>query len=500
MNRRTFLRLSAVTASALAMTPKTAQASTHIPDDYKALVRIHFAGGNDALNTFVPMGTSGNSSYDKYKEGRGDVISIKNNFLDTAFTNDPLNFAGANSPYGTKLDSKSYLNGVYKLPNADIGINAAMPELFDLYTKGAAGIILNIGSLIEPITEENKSTAKKPPFIGAHNHQTSIMSTGESNNITGTGWAGRIADLMASINDSSNLNILGMGISYSGDGAILRGVNNKPITLAANSSAQFEDPMSKSYRPIDTKRKLFWSDLFNASDKSNIFNNYIANVNQKSIELIDVIKTQVDNSYIFSSTDPYGNALFDVPSTTDVGSFGFKGSLIKQLEATAQMIKYSHENGMKRQVYDIKLGGFDFHQTLLTAHPLLLRDISLAVWKFNEAMKEIGLSDNVTLFTTSDFGRTLVSNGNGTGHAWAGSNFMVGGAVNGGEIYGKLPDLTLGGVDDNNTNGRFIPSTSIEQYFATLSKWFGTTEEENLILFPNLSNFSKQNLDFMVKE
>ena len=153
---------------------------------------------------------------------------------------------------------------------------------------------------------------------------------------------------------------------------------------------------------------------------------------------------------------------------------------------------------MNRQIYFVRMGGWDTHGNQLNRHPQLLGELNDALVAFYNTMVELNLQDNVTAFTNSEFGRTLTSNGDGSDHAWGGHSLVLGGSVNGGDIYGTMPSLELGGPDDSRNNGRLVPTTSTDQYAATLARWFGVSDAQLSTVFPNLSRFPSNNLGFML--
>ena len=172
------------------------------------------------------------------------------------------------------------------------------------------------------------------------------------------------------------------------------------------------------------------------------------------------------------------------------------GSLSQELEMTTKLIAAREALGMNRQVFFIGFGGWDTHDRQLLDHPRLLSTLSNALHRFNDAIDELGLSESVTAFTASDFGRTLTSNGDGTDHGWGGHQLVMGGAVNGGKLYGEMPELALNSQNDLG-DGRMIPTTSSEEYGAQLAKWFGLTDAEVAQVFPTLSRFDQNNINFI---
>jgi uncharacterized protein (DUF1501 family) len=173
--------------------------------------------------------------------------------------------------------------------------------------------------------------------------------------------------------------------------------------------------------------------------------------------------------------------------------FNSANSLATQLQMVARTIAARNALGTKRQVFFVSMGGFDLHDFLLTQHPGLLTNVSDAMASFDAAMRELGVAQQVTTFTASDFGRTLTSNGDGSDHGWGSHHFVMGGAVQGNRFYGKLPAMAVNGPDDVG-QGRFLPTTSVDQLGATLATWFGVPASEMPLVFPNIGNFNQGTL------
>jgi uncharacterized protein (DUF1501 family) len=170
--------------------------------------------------------------------------------------------------------------------------------------------------------------------------------------------------------------------------------------------------------------------------------------------------------------------------------------MLKQLKAVAKLAKIGKDRGLKRQIFYVKDGGYDTHNNQSQQHARKLRGLSLGLGDFYRALESMGMENEVTLISTSDFGRSTGDNGDGTDHAWGGSYFALGGAVKGG-TYGVAPDLTLGSEDDYTHKGRLIPTTSNTQYFATVVRWFGLDDDSLHAIFPELKNFEQKDLGFM---
>jgi uncharacterized protein (DUF1501 family) len=498
MKRRTFLQsglamgLSMGGIASLTL-PRSACAATSF-NDYKALVCILLNGGNDSLNMLIPTDSS---SYTAYSTVR-DQLSVNNTSLTNSFNGGTLS---ANPYHVDGTNEKAYTKGYYALKNSNLGMNAVMPELAWLYNNNKAAFILNAGVLVEPTSKAqyiNKSVTL-PPFLFAHNHQKRALATGWADNLVATGWAGRIADAWLADGVNAATPSLGLNISYTGSERTLTGTNTTPLVLKPGRLPVYTemDPT----KTFQAKRR----ELFKQLTSLNPDDAFKAHYNQllgKSMQLTETLQGLNQAPDFSALLDSYGGSLFSVPDNNTLElQDSLKGGLIRQLEAVAKMISLSAKNrtgnlyGLERQVFFVSLGGFDTHAEQARNHPVLLREVSLALAKFNTALESEGLADNVTSYTISDFARTLGNNGDGTDHAWAGHHIVMGGAVDGGKVYGNLPDLTLGGSDDTTRKGRYIPGIAMDQYTATLASWFGVDNAMIQTIFPNLHNFSSDSND-----
>lgn len=484
MKRRQFLNAMtsagaiASLGGATSLFPSLASAASPQFDDYKALVVFFLHGGNDAYNMIVPLGSDEYSGYDSYRNSRGEM----------AISSNPLDFNTSN-PYASAIggDAAAYRKGVYTFADT-IGINGVMPELAQLFSDGKASAVANIGTLIEPVTKDTLGTAKLPPFLYAHNHQQRAMETGWADNLSAGGWAGRLADMWSvhegGVNGGSPL---GMNVSYGGATRLMTANFNSPVVLKPGGSTLF------------STRGGFSTDMFAAMNGESSLDHPLRRVlkqaSRRAVTLSDTL-ADLNVSRFDGLKDPYDNPLFSRPTAEQLQlSRAVGGGALRSAGSAAQMVELGNRLGLGRQIIFIDMGGFDNHTDLLARHPLLLRELSLAMWSFQQAMDELGLADQVTLCTMSDFGRSLGNNGDGTDHAWAGHNLVMGGAVNGGKMFGEMPDLRLGESNDTGRKGRMIPAIAIDQYLATLCSWFGVSDEELIELFPNLENFMASGSD-----
>jgi uncharacterized protein (DUF1501 family) len=490
--RRNFLKLSAAATLLLSGSSKLL-AEESIEDGYKAIVVLYQAGGNDALNMFIPSSDDPEKGYSNYIKIR-ENIGVKNNALKLQSDgNGELDLSGGN-PYALNNSlSKAYTMGFYRHTDRngnDLGIatNALMPELAHLIDQGKVAVIQNCGNLIAPATKTEfiAKTKTPPPFLFAHNHQTKLTFNGEAALLDYTGWAGRIFDRYKNLNGGD---IYGMNISVGGVTHLFEGATTAPLLINPSGPSKYAHIRTQMY---DAYMKL---------PRREIFTNLYNKIRVHSIDMQNTIVDDWQNrAPDFSSlNNAYGEQLFSKPSNTTLSQSAptfADTSMLKQLEAVAKLAKIGKDRGLKREIFYVFDGGYDTHNNQSQQHARKLRGLSLGLGDFYKALQYLGMENEVTLLTCSDFGRSTGDNGDGTDHAWGSSYFVLGGAVKG-AIYGKFPDLTLGSSDDYTHKGRLIPTTSLSQYLATVSKWFGLDESSLNAIFPELKNFSQTDLGFM---
>lgn len=526
-SRRSFLKTlaggsaAALSGLPLAMLPRGVNAMAPGFGDYKALVCVMLLGGNDAHNMLIPTSPT---DYADYVAGRGDM-GVALNPLAKSGLNDGTMGNGSNNPYrvgiGDSLTSaeEAYLNGYYDIGH-DLGVNAVMPELAQLLDDNKASIIANCGALVEPgatrATVANAS-AKLPLFLFAHNHQQRIIYTGQSDNLRSAGWAGRIADNWTGINGGS---LLGLNVSYFGNLRLMIGDETSPLYLQGTPGS-YKRFLGHDQNPLQEDRRALFQALTGLSGRAtprldfgpervyapgDPFKSLYNRLSTTSLESSEnLVQTWAENDPVYTSTDPYGQPLFSVPTANDLGFHsGIKGNLIGQLNNVAKMIYLSKNSKFpstfNRQIFLVAMGGFDTHSDQLGQHPSLLRELSLGLWSFQKAMEDLGLNNNVMSFTMSDFGRTLQRNGDGTDHAWAGHHLVMGGdgsgaagTLNGGQMFGRVPSYKMGKDDDMEASGRFIPDIGQDQINASLCNWFGVDEALMPTIFPNITKFQSGN-------
>jgi uncharacterized protein (DUF1501 family) len=448
LNRRDFLRTSGA-AALFAATPGLAYSQVVGGPgpftDYKALVCVFLFGGNDSYNMLVPNTTA---EYNAYAASRQNLALLQADLL-------PITPASSAGP--------------------DFGLHPAMATTQDLFEQGRAAFVTNVGPLVEPTTRDQyfNGSVTLPPQLFSHNDQQDQWTSLRGNVPSKTGWAGRIADLIrtgvAEQQMSTNASLFGTNLFQSADETVA-------YVMGPNGPLQFEgfssDPNDIRY----AQREAFLRIV--DAGYSSIYERGFADVQRRAIDAADQVSAAINNTQPINTVFP-------------------QSQLGTQLRTVARLIAARDELQMQRQIFFVATGGFDSHDDQNENQPGLLGGISDAIAAFYEATVELQVQESVTTFTQSDFGRTLTSNGDGTDHAWGGNQLVVGGAVNGGDLYGNFPLLEIGGPEDVG-GGRIIPSTSADQYAATLARWFGVPDVDLDVVAPNLSNFVQRDLGFML--
>ena len=427
-----------------------------LPSDYKALVCLFLQGGNDANNLIIPTG----SGYAAYAAARSNLALPQTGLLNL-------------SPKTS--DGRTW------------ALHAAVPELHSLFGAGKAALLANVGTLVYPTTKDqySRGTVPLPPQLFSHSDQQVQWQHSVPDKPTSTGWGGRVADLVQTLNEKNDIS---MSISLAGKNTFE--VGNVVSQYAINSGGAVTLSGSTSRGNADAARFAAQKDLF-AQSQPGLFETAFANVSGDAITSADLLNTVLAGAPAIATPFP---TLADGRTLTPAAA---------QLRMAARLIAASPTLGLKRQIFFVQLGGWDTHAAQLTnadptsgTHAALLAQVSQAVNAFYNATVELGVANQVTLFTASDFGRTFRSNGDGSDHGWGNHQFIVGGAVRGGDLYGRMPTLAVGGPDDT-TQGRWIPTTSVDEYAATLATWFGVSATDLPTVLPNIGRFAKPNLGFL---
>jgi uncharacterized protein (DUF1501 family) len=459
ISRRSFVRYASLAAAgnAAGLHPFGALNGLAATPQYKALVCIFMYGGNDSNNTLVPFDTKANGAngYSAYSGIRGP-LALPASSLATLD-------AGANGNYGVhpSLGQSSLYPG--------------MPSIQSLFNQNKLAFVANIGTLINyttPTQYQNSSVAV-PVNLFSHPDQQLEWQNAEQSSAINSGWAGRIADtLAASYNPTAQIPLI---TSVYGDTVFCNGQTSTPVAVAPGNLAGGQC----SEGPACTGRTATAQQLITF---------------QSGLSLVQADNGITANAYKYMSI--LANAVQSVaPLQTQ---FPANNSLAAQLQQIAQIMQVYQALGVTRQIFFAGLGNFDTHANQLGTQAQLLSLLSPAMGAFYQATEELNLHDQVTTFTMSDFSRAMQPNSNyGSDHAWGGHHMVMGGAVQGGQIYGTYPTLVLAGPNDADVNGRWIPTHSTSQYAATLASWFGVSTGNLNTIFPSLKNFSTNNLGFV---
>ncbi len=422
---------------------------------YKALVCLFMAGGNDSHNWLVPTDSG---SYSDYLAARRELAW----------------------PAGKLLRLSNNTQG----SGRSFGMPEELQPLQALYEAGRCAVVANVGTLERPTTKaEFLAGNNLPSKLFSHNDQ---QSTWQSLSPEGarSGWGGRMGDLLM----SANQNPVFTAVSAAGNAVFLSGSAVTQYQVGAGGPvgvAALDKPwLHGSNTAAAALRRAV------VAPGNNDFQAEYSRVMQRSLDTSSRLQAALASTPVL--------ALPSVPiALPGAASLALdRDNLARQLRVVAQMVAAAPRLGMRRQVFMVNIGGFDSHVNQMRDQPLLMARVAHAVNWFFSALDGQGLGSNVTLFTASDFGRTLNSNGQGSDHGWGSHHFVLGGAVKGRQIYGKFPSLALGGADDVGS-GRLLPSTSVQQYAATLGRWMGLSNTELATVLPGLGNFSSSNLGFL---
>ncbi|HLH55296.1 MAG TPA: DUF1501 domain-containing protein [Verrucomicrobiae bacterium] len=435
--------------------------------DYKALVCIFLQGGNDSNNLIIP---TIQSEYNNYAAIRTPVLAIPQSAV---LPISPLNSDGH-----------------------EYGLHPSCPELQTLFGESKLALLFNTGTLVYPITraQYQSGALQKPPQLFSHSDQVTQWQTSIPDQAPLTGWGGRCADLMAAVQPNAPISL---SVTLSGSNTFE--VGNKISQYSVSTSGAI------NLAGVSGARLQALTNILGMS-YPNMQAQAYAGIAKHSIDTGGLLNSAI----AATSAANYWTTPFPTKITPPTGGNPFGSSLSPQLQMAARLIEAGHRStsnggfGMRRQIFFCAVGGYDLHtnqtpgpgQTTVGSHANLLAELSQCLLAFQRAMEQLGIAKNVTAFTASDFGRTFPSNGQGSDHGWGSHHLIVGGAVNGQKTYGKFPTLAVNGPDDTST-GRWIPTTAIDQYFATLASWFGVDSGNLATVFPNIGRFAAPNLGFV---
>jgi len=424
--------------------------AAQVDDQYKAIVCVLLEGGCDSFNMIVPFE---NSAYDDYKAIRGDLAVNKSDLLSFSHTNE------------NSLNPISY------------SMRNNMSKMKELFDNKKLSIIANVGTLVKPVTKNEVIAGTNiPSQLFSHNTQRAQWMMGNSKDVETSGWAGRASDIFyPSANPYFNITVDGNNIMQAG--AQADPYFFKKASISPNSMEYY------GFGPKSGGGDLgsVYQDIYEQHQNSN--HKFLSVFTKQRVEKLN---QQILLKNLFDSVESFNGFTNGVHETgTPLG---------KQLELVAQIlsVKDNFPHQRKRQIFFVNHHGWDTHDADNTHQVQYLSD---SLGAFNDAIEKIGIQNNVTTFTMSDFGRSLSPNGAGTDHGWGGHAFVMGGAVKGGDIFGEMPQIKKDSPDT--WKDRVIPTTSVESYLATIVKWFGASSSELDEIFPNLQAFTQKDMGFM---
>jgi uncharacterized protein (DUF1501 family) len=451
MDRRNFLiRTGTIGAGAALAQFGMLAARAQTASDYKALVCVFLQGGNDGNNTVVPIDSAG---YASYAAARGSIALPQASLL-------PLVDTSGNARFGLH-PALGGSNGFQAMWNAK-----------------RLAVVANVGTLVTPLTKAQylSTTSLKPQALFSHLDQQLQWQASLSQAPSTTGWGGRLTDALASLNASARISPM---ISTVGNNLFVTGQAKQALTIPTSSSfglLGYNNSWAASNARLSALQALLGVD--------------------RGAQLLDAAQDMMTGAIQASAVL---NPILTATTTTVTSHFtGLSSDIAQQLLAIAKVIEARASLGVSRQVFLVSLGSFDTHVDQLDIQQTLFGQLGPALKAFHDSMSAIGAGSSVTSFTLSDFSRTYVANTNGgTDHAWGSNHFVAGGAVKGGRFYGTWPTLEIGGPDDVGNRGRWIPTTAVDQYAATLASWFGVDAAGLAGVLPNLSSFTPSTIGFI---
>jgi uncharacterized protein (DUF1501 family) len=477
--------------SLAAMDPAAAASTS----GYKALVCLFLVGGNDAYNTLL---ATDSGSWSAYGAARGAGLA------------DGIALASVGTPpsANTRATLHARLGGVLPItPQTPQGrtmaVHPALAGARDLFSSGRLAFISNVGPLVGPTTKAAylAGTAPKPPKLFSHNDQQSVWQSFTAEGGT-RGWGGRMADLVLSANTRSMFT----SVALSGNALWPSGQGARMYQLAPTGAIHIGGPEGTLFGSAVAQQKMLA--LMRGARNNNVLEREHTAAVARSADAEALLATAMPGA----GAGPWGTAGLGLNQPDPLlqyfdpeAGLMMANPVAQQLQAVARMVAARGTLGMSRQVFFVGVNGFDTHDTQASRHTRLLAQVAHALTYFDSVTTQMGVSDRVTSFTASDFGRSLASNGDGSDHGWGGHQLVMGGAVRGGDVYGRLPVYGVadgkGGFnsDDQLAGGALLPSVGVESYAATLGKWFGLSDSELMTVLPGLAAWSpsQRNLGFM---
>ncbi|MBO9686471.1 DUF1501 domain-containing protein [Roseateles chitosanitabidus] len=448
LRRREFLKRASALSVAGTAAPWALQlaaineaAAAAAPGDYKAIVCLFLYGGNDYGNTLVPYDAA---SYQAYATIRQSLATSRDALAATALT------PSVALPDGRQM-----------------ALAPTMSALKPVFDAGRLAVMLNIGTLMQPTTlaQYKAGNVPLPPKLFSHNDQQSLWQSSRPEGAT-SGWGGRLGDQFLGGNGNATftcVNVSGNAVFMAGGQAVQYQMSPSGA-VAVNGATK---PVFGSQACADALKALV------TADRTHWMEQELNRVTARSISAQGTVTTALASQTLQTAFET--------------------NNLAAQLQMVARLIGARSALGATRQVFFVSVGGFDLHDNLVAQHPGLLGQVGNAMASFDAALRELGVAQNVTTFTASDFGRTLSSNGDGSDHGWGSHHLVMGGAVKGGRFYGQLPSVSVNGPDDVG-QGRLLPTTAVDQLAATLALWMGVSPTDLPGVLPGIVNFNQKDL------
>lgn len=425
------------------------QARAASTDGYKALVCLFLHGGNDSHNWVVPLD---GANYASYAAARG-ALAIPQSRLQSLST--PGQASGR-----------------------EFGMPSELAPLRERYEAGQCAVLANVGTLVRPVTKADfQAGVGLPSKLFSHNDQQSMWQSLQPEGAR-NGWGGRVADALMAANQQSVFT----AIAANGNTVFLSGTQVTPYAVGQNGPVPI-NPAQPGWHAGSTAVPGALRAMINNAGSPNDFQAEYLRVVKRSLDASNTLQTALSATSVPS--------LPTVPLNLAAGGTLNLAAepLARQLRVVANMIAAGPSLGMRRQVFMVGLGGFDCHAFQMRDQPLQMARVAQSVAWFMDTLQTLGLLNQVTLFTASDFGRTLVSNGDGCDHGWGSHHLVLGGAVRGRQILGNFPVTALG-TDTDVGSGRLLPTTSVTQLASSLSGWMGLSSTEQQVVLPNLGSFA----------
>jgi uncharacterized protein (DUF1501 family) len=417
--------------------------------DYKALVCVFMFGGNDGNNMIIPADSSGYAEYSAVRTSASNINIAQASLLQFQPTG------------GTRT----------------FGFHPSLKRLHPLMQSGRLAALTNVGPLNTPMTKAQYAENKNRPYqLFSHSDQQAQWQNSDSEEFSRIGWGGRLADVITPMNNGTV-----MPVTTSIAGSVMFGQGSATSMLTVPSSGTFGLVGASDSDAITTARRNALMALLDEGRDHTLID-----------QAASGLKTAINLSGIV-------NPVISAANTTTDGLFNPQNSgLETQLQRVARLIAKRNDFGVRRQIFFVSIGGFDTHANQAATQADLLSDVDSAIASFYESTLALGVANQVTTFTMSDFGRTFKpAAGGGSDHAWGNHHLILGGAVKGGTMYGEFPTLAIGGQSDVSTEGRWLPTTSVDQYAATLANWFGVSATDLSKVVPNINAFTTKNLGFL---